>query len=88
MSERMYHECEEGNIQQEGNAGEETDPLLQPRVTSDVETKTSLKSRVCGWNWKNLLTVVCLWLTYLICSMAYSIIAPFFPDEVYIILIS
>ena len=30
----------------------------------------------------NLVVCVCLWLTYLICSMAYSIIAPFFPKEV------
>ena len=33
-------------------------------------------------NWKNLITTIYLWLTYLILSAAYSIIGPFFPSEV------
>ena len=37
-------------------------------------------SRYC--NWKKLITTICLWLTYLIGSAAYSIIGPFFPSEV------
>lgn len=35
-----------------------------------------------NWNWKNLIATVCLWLTYLFVSAAYSIIGPFFPSEV------
>ncbi len=56
----------------------ETDPLLKP----EAAVKTSRFSRPSSWNWKNLVVSVCLWVTYLICSIAYSIIAPFFPDEV------
>ena len=59
----------------------ETDPLLKP---PPQQPKTIVKrfSRPCSWNWKNLLVSVCLWLTYAFCSIAYSIIAPFFPVEV------
>lgn len=77
--ERKY----EGNIQQEGYR--ETEPLLrQSSVTSDVvhvATGPGTIKKKCR-NWKNISAAVCLWLTYMICSMAYSVIAPFFPDEV------
>jgi hypothetical protein len=48
----------------------------------EVETGGSdgLSLRRC--NWKNLITTIYLWLTYLIVSAAYSIIGPFFPSEV------
>ena len=44
--------------------------------------------RRLGCNWKNLITTLYLWLTYLIVSAAYSIIGPFFPSEVYANMIS
>lgn len=34
------------------------------------------------WDWRDMSACVCLWLTYFICNAAYSIIAPFFPEEV------
>ena len=33
-------------------------------------------------NWKNIITVVCLWLTYLFINANYSLIGPLFPSEV------
>ena len=52
----------------------------QSSVMTDVKIKTSGKE---GRNkWRDIFTVVCLWISYLLCSAAYSIIAPFFPDEV------
>ena len=57
----------------------ETEPL----VSKPVASKASRFSRACcSCNWKNVFVAVCLWLTYMFCSIAYSIIAPFFPDEV------
>lgn len=32
--------------------------------------------------WQDICTVVCLWISYLLCSAAYSVIGPFFPKEV------
>lgn len=33
-------------------------------------------------NWRNLSAATCLWLTYGICSAAFSLLGPFFPEEV------
>ena len=33
-------------------------------------------------NCKNVVTVICLWLTYLFISVNYSLIGPLFPSEV------
>lgn len=46
----------------------------------EIEAGGSDGLRHC--NWKNLITTIYLWLTYLIVSAAYSIIGPFFPSEV------
>ncbi len=36
----------------------------------------------CRENWKKILVVVILWLAYMLCNVAFSIIAPFFPKIV------
>ena len=55
----------------------------------DHEIKHDSASCTClaqlrRWNWKNITTISCLWLAYLLCNMSYSIVGPFFPDEVHI----
>lgn len=44
----------------------------------------SLLSRLKSskYNWKNITVATCLWLVYTLCSVAYSIINPFFPGIV------
>ena len=53
---------------------------LPPATAREIEAGGSDGLRRC--NWKNLITTIYLWLTYLIVSAAYSIIGPFFPSEV------
>lgn len=53
---------------------------LPPGTAREIEAGGSDGLRRC--NWKNLITTIYLWLTYLIVSAAYSIIGPFFPSEV------
>ena len=48
----------------------------------DEPKKRSLLIRLRSWNWKNILTIATLWVAYLLCNMCYSIVFPFFPDEV------
>ena len=33
-------------------------------------------------NYKNLAAVLCLWVGFFLCNVAYSLLAPFFPQEV------
>lgn len=35
-----------------------------------------------SFSWKHLLISSCLWIAFLLCSMAYSTMNPFFPQEV------
>ena len=49
--------------------------LLTPQAPDNKKQKSSL-------NGKNVALFVCLWVAYFLCSMAYSIIGPFFPQEV------
>ena len=67
MSKETY-----ASIQASGRR--EKDLLLRPQDTIDEKN---------GLNRKNLAVFVCLWLAYLMCSAAYSIIAPIFPREVW-----
>ena len=62
----------------------ESSPLLKvkrgtPPPVTELEAGGGQFSRR---NWKNLITTICLWLTYLVVSAAYSIIGPYFPSEV------
>ena len=52
---------------------------LLGRTTVDVKQR----------RWEKILAVLCvccLWLAYFVCSIAYSIISPFFPLEVVIVI--
>ena len=40
------------------------------------------KSLTRKWMWKDIVTGVTLWLAYLCMSAAFSVIGPFFPNEV------
>ena len=35
-------------------------------------------------NWRNLVATTCLWLAYGVCTAAFSLLGPFFPEEVII----
>ena len=50
----------------------------RPNFSAVQKAKTSLKAL----NWKNTAATVCLWLAVIICSAAFSLMAPFFPQEV------
>lgn len=63
-------------------AGSWASPPPSPRVVEAGDDGDGGQKRC---NWKNLITTIYLWLTYLIVSAAYSIIGPFFPSEVCII---
>lgn len=34
------------------------------------------------WNWKNITIAAFLWVAYLLCNASFSVIGPFFPEEV------
>ncbi len=57
--------------------------LLSKKETS---TALPLSARVrlyfTGIDWKNVFAAVCLWIAFTLCSAAFSMIAPFFPQEV------
>ena len=53
------------------------EPALRPQTEKD-----GLLGRVSHWKWKQVFTVITLWLGYLSVGTAYSTIAPFFPNEV------
>ena len=52
------------------------------KLTEKTAVKKSWLTRLREVNWKNIVIIACLWLAVLLCSMAYSIIAPFFPNKV------
>ena len=64
---------------------DEKSDLCEPSESSPLIKGDGKSSRLCrcgGWNWGQLIATVCLWVTYLFVSAAYSIIGPFFPSEV------
>ena len=50
--------------------------------STEKKPKKSRLSRLREVNWRNAVTVTCLWLAYLLCNMSYSLLGPFFPVEV------
>ena len=57
--------------------------LIDPTVpTRKLSHKEKMKTYLTGVNWKNISASVCLWLAVLTCSAAYSLMGPFFPQEV------
>lgn len=48
---------------------------------ADADTWKKLQqSKKC--NWINAAVIVCLWMAYTVCNVAYSMMAPFFPQIV------
>ena len=50
-----------------------------------LSTQVAVRIDSAGYtkeNCKSLFAGLCLWIAYLMCNMAFSIIAPFFPNEV------
>ncbi len=59
----------------------EATPLLgdkEVKRTEEVKKDKEVKRD----KWKRFITVCSLWVAYLVCNAAYSIIGPFFPNEV------
>ncbi len=52
--------------------------------TTSVDVQRTPSSLLSPWRrrWKDVIALVVLWIAYFIVSAAYSIIAPFFPNEV------
>ena len=62
--------------------------------SSDIDSKgkdgnwRSSKKKCCSWisqcreNWRRILAIMCLWTAYVLCSAAYSLMNPFFPQVV------
>ena len=63
-------------------AADEKSDLSEDSPLIKGDKKSNRLCQCSSWNWKNLITTICLWLTYLFVSSAYSIIGPFFPSEV------
>ena len=66
-----------------GSISSHDDPEPGDEIKHDSASCTCL-AKLRRWNWKNITTISCLWLAYLLCNMSYSIVGPFFPDEVHI----
>ena len=47
-----------------------------------LSSKEKLKAYLTGVNWRNIAASVCLWLAAMICSAAFSLMGPFFPQQV------
>ena len=57
--------------------------LINPTVPiRNPSSKEKLKAYLTGVNWRNIAASVCLWLAVLICSTAFSLMGPFFPQQV------
>ena len=65
---------------------QEEDCEEERSLLKDVETEndsTQHSSSCCSWNLaKKLIMMTSLWISYFLCSMAFSTIAPFLPMEV------
>ena len=56
---------------------------VEEKQTEDTDKHSiCARLRTSRCKWRNVVVVVCLWLAYTLCSAAYSIINPFFPQEV------
>ncbi len=58
--------------------------LLNGKVATKGATITERMRVFLAQNYKKVAAIVSLWIAYLMCNMAISLIGPFFPQEVYI----
>lgn len=56
--------------------------LYQSTSITSVNGKSKTNKASVKHTWKGILTVVCLWFTYLSVNINYSLIGPLFPHEV------
>ena len=54
---------------------------VEEKQTEDAD-KQGICERLRRCKWRDIVVAVCLWLAYTLCNAAYSIIHPFFPQEV------
>lgn len=87
MSDIQPLELEESEKQTEtddyGNDSEavslkERPPAEKFKLSAALKIRTYLDKL----NWKNIAASLCLWISAMICSAAYSLMGPFFPQEV------
>ena len=69
-------------------SGEDDKELLYDKEEASAKhkEKVALGERVVPFlrlNWRNLVAIVCLWISMLMVNAALSMMAPFFPQEVY-----
>ena len=68
----------------ESECESDEDLLLSKKEPSTVPPlSTRIKLYLIGINWKTVFAAVCLWIAFTLCSAAFSMIAPFFPQEVF-----
>ena len=59
----------------------ETDPLILPEQSDTKKSWRCSRQTV-----RNLITFIALWIAYLVINVAYSILDPFYPQEVNVII--
>ena len=76
---QLYTNIEEEEV--ESSQSSENNPFIK----SAKRIKHHIIKRLCNsckWSWQSLSATLCLWFTYVFVSAAYSVIDPFFPSEV------
>lgn len=62
-----------------------SEKLASKIAAAEEKGKSKILATLCSWNWENIVIIMCLWVAYLLCNIAYSTIGPFFPREVILI---
>ena len=70
-------ESESECLSEKGDEGlvDQKEPMIE-------STSARIKQYLTSTNWRNVLAAACLWIAFMLCSAAFSIIGPFFPEEV------
>lgn len=84
-SSKLVGTQRESDTESSMSASDDKNLLEEHKKSSQDATDTKrakLLSTIIA-NWKNIAASVCLWIAYFLCNTGFSIIAPFFPQEVY-----
>ena len=86
--EKMGFSCEAEHSGSSSHSGDPFSGTESERDILELESEAGtpakrMKAFFADLNWKDVLTTSCLWLAYFLCNVAFSLIAPFFPEEVY-----